>query len=563
MFLCFIGAFGFVVTEIGIPKLFADGISARFMNGDTKYIIILALKMFTCAIIGIILLILLAYISNKMTSRIVKDMRNDLFSHIQTFSREEYEKHNISRLITNIVNDCYIIMQFLIMIIRTGFVAPLMFGFSFFFIFRESPKISFFTIATIPLLLVGVFFVNKITRILSSKQQKKLDNINQNMRESLTGLRVIRAFNREQFQFNRFENLNNDYASYSKKLFQKVALISPIFTIIFSILMITVVYLGADYVDKGILEIGSMSAFIEYVFHALFSFLVLANVLVMYPRFSVAINRIYEVINTSPTIYTKEKNDLKITNGKIEFKDVSFSYADSSKEHVIENITLSINPGETIAFIGSTGSGKSTLIRLIPRIFDVSKGNILIDNHDIRDYSLDELRSNIGFVPQKAVLFSGTIKENLLFGNRNATMEDLEKASYIAQAKEFIESKENKFDEILSEGGTNLSGGQKQRLCIARALIRKVPIYIFDDIFSALDYKTDATLRRRLKEEIKNSTFLIVAQRVATIMDADKIFVLNNGKIEGCGTHKELLKYSKVYREIAESQLSKEELNYE
>ncbi len=533
------------------------------MNGDTKYIIILALKMFTCAIIGIILLILLAYISNKMTSRIVKDMRNDLFSHIQTFSREEYEKHNISRLITNIVNDCYIIMQFLIMIIRTGFVAPLMFGFSFFFIFRESPKISFFTIATIPLLLVGVFFVNKITRILSSKQQKKLDNINQNMRESLTGLRVIRAFNREQFQFNRFENLNNDYASYSKKLFQKVALISPIFTIIFSILMITVVYLGADYVDKGILEIGSMSAFIEYVFHALFSFLVLANVLVMYPRFSVAINRIYEVINTSPTIYTKEKNDLKITNGKIEFKDVSFSYADSSKEHVIENITLSINPGETIAFIGSTGSGKSTLIRLIPRIFDVSKGNILIDNHDIRDYSLDELRSNIGFVPQKAVLFSGTIKENLLFGNRNATMEDLEKASYIAQAKEFIESKENKFDEILSEGGTNLSGGQKQRLCIARALIRKVPIYIFDDIFSALDYKTDATLRRRLKEEIKNSTFLIVAQRVATIMDADKIFVLNNGKIEGCGTHKELLKYSKVYREIAESQLSKEELNYE
>ncbi|QQK07275.1 ABC transporter ATP-binding protein [Miniphocaeibacter halophilus] len=563
LILCFICSFGFIFTEIGIPTLFADGISNNFKNGNTQYILLLAIKMYGFAFIGLILLLILAYSSNRMTSKIVRDIRNELFSHIQTFSREKYEDFNISRLLTNIVNDCFIIMQFLIVIIRLGFIAPMMIISSFIMIYRKSPTIAIVTLAIVPILLVGVFLINKITRPISIKQQKKLDNINLNMRESLTGLRVIRAFNRQDFQSKRFGKINEEYGGFSKKLFQLMALIPPLFTVIFSIIMITVVYLGSNYVNQGTLDYGALAAFIEYVFHALFSFLMLANVLIMYPRFSVAVNRINEVLNTQTNITSKEINVETPIKGHIEFKNVSFAYADSSKENVLEDINLSIEPGETVAFIGSTGSGKSTLVRLIPRIFDVTKGSILVDGKDIRDYDLDYLRSKISFVPQKAILFSGTIKNNLLFGNRNASDEELNRAIDIAQAKDFVNSKKDGIYAQLSEGGTNLSGGQKQRLCIARALTRDVPIYIFDDSFSALDYKTDSVLRNRLKEEIKDSTFLIVAQRVATIMEADRIFVVNNGKIVGHGTHKELLKNNPIYREIAESQLSKEELAYE
>ncbi len=560
----FIVASGFVFTEIGIPMFFAEGITAKFGGGSTNYILNLSFKMYLCALIGLVLLLVLAFITNKITSKIVKDMRNDLFSHIQTFSRDEYEKFNTSRLITYIVNDCYVIMQFLIMILRIGFIAPYMIAFSFLLIYKQSPKLAFMTISVVPALLIGVFIINNFTNKLAKKQHKKLDNINRNMRESLTGLRVIRAFNRQDFQNDRFNNINTDYSNLSKKLFQKMALISPLFTIIFSILMVIVVYIGTDYISKGILELGALSAFIEYVFHTLYSFLALATVLIMYPRFSTSVNRIKDVLNTKTTIKTTETpiQSRKI-EGKIEFKDVSFAYADSSKEFVLSNLNFTINPGETVAFIGSTGSGKSTLVRLIPRIFNVTRGSILLDGYNIQDYDLDELRNNIGFVSQKAVLFSGTIKENLYFGNKNATDKDIEKAIEIAQAKDFINSKKNGLDELLTEGGTNLSGGQKQRLCIARALTRNVPIYIFDDSFSALDYKTDAVLRSKLKEEVKGSTFLIVAQRISTIMDADKIFVIDNGFISGVGTHKELLSNNKIYREIAQSQLSKEELEYE
>lgn len=563
VFISLLCSVGFIFTEIGIPTIFAEGISNNFMNGDKKYILILALKMYGFAVLGLLMLLILAYSSNKIASKVVRDLRNDLFTNIQSFSRNEYEQFNISRLITNIVNDCFIIMQFLIMILRMGLLAPLMIFSSFFMISRESPKIAILTLASIPLLLIGAYFVNKATRILSKKQQKKLDIINMNMREALTGIRVIRAFNREDFQSERFKETNEDYSSLATKLFQKIALFSPIFTLVFSILMMIVVYFGADAINQGTLQVGSLSAFIEYVFHALFSFLILASVLVMYPRFSVAVNRIKKILDTETTIISNENKDLKVEKGKIEFRNVSFAYADSSKEYVLKNINFTINPGETVAFIGSTGSGKSTLARLIPRIFDTTKGNILIDDKDIKDYSLEELRLSIGFVPQKATLFSGTIKENLLFGNMYSTQDDLNRAVDIAQAKDFINSKENGFNEVLTEGGTNLSGGQKQRLCIARTLTKTSPIYIFDDSFSALDYKTDAILRKRLKEEIKDATFLIVAQRVATIMNADRIFVINNGEIVENGSHKELLKTSKIYREIAESQLSKEELENE
>lgn len=555
-------AVGFILIEVGIPTILAQGINNNFHGGDTKYILTLALQMLLCAVVGLLLMLMLAYSTDRATSQIVRDIRMDLFRHIQTFSRDEYEKFGISRLITNTGNDCFVILQFATLILKTGLIAPLMIISSFFLIFRESPKMAFMTLGAVPIMFLGIYFINRKTRPLSTKQQIGLDNINRNMRESLTGLRVVRAFNNEEYQEQRFKEVNQTYEKLSKLLFQKVAYISPIFTVVFCVIMITVIKLGSQYINSGMLAVGSLAAFIEYVFHALFSFLMLGSVLVMLPRFIVATNRISDVLATESSIPDNRQGGVSETDtqGVVEFKDVSFAYSDSSEEPVLQNITFTARPGETVAFIGSTGSGKSTLIRLIPRIFDVTSGSVLVDGVNVKDYNIDALRAKIGYVPQRAVLFSGTIRENLLFGNRGATQEELERAATIAQAKEFIDGRDNGYDEMLAEGGINLSGGQKQRLCIARAVVKNAPIFIFDDSFSALDYKTDAELRRQLKNELSDATVLIVAQRISTIKNADKILVINEGQVVGEGTHKELLETNQIYREIAHSQLTEEEL---
>lgn len=409
--------------------------------------------------------------------------------------------------------------------------------------------------------MLAVVLINNRTRPLSQKQQKGLDRINLQMRESLTGLRVIRAFNNEDFQKERFEESSESYADLSKDMFKTVAFTSPSFTLVFCMIMIFVITVGANQVQSMALQFGNLAAFIEYVFHALFSFLMLANVFMMYPRMAVASNRIQDILEQDITVKPNLAGQTETeTQGYLCFNDVSFAYADNAEEPVIRNISFTAEPGETVAFIGSTGSGKSTLIQLIPRFFDVTHGEIQVDGVNIEDYNINALRKKIGYVPQRALLFSGTVKENLRFGNPNATEEELFTALDIAQATSFIKEKENGLEEMLSEGGVNLSGGQKQRLCIARALVRRPPIYIFDDSFSALDYQTDAALRRRLSQETENSTVLIVAQRVSTIMDADKIIVLHEGRMVGTGTHKELLNSCDIYYEIASSQLTKEEL---
>lgn len=561
LFLNLISASGFLLIDLGIPTIIAMGINNNFMDQNISYILKLSLIMFLFAIGGLLLLILLAYSSNKLVSNVIRDIRNDLFEKIESLSKDNFDKFGVSRLITNTGTDAYTIMQFLIVILRIGIMAPFMFIVSVFLIFRQSRSLALITVLAIPMMVITIALINTKTKPLSERQQKGLDNINLQIRESITGLRVIRGFNREDFKASQFESSSLNYANISKKLFQTVAFISPVFTLIFTVVQSSVMYVGAIQVNDGVLEYGMLVAFIEYVFMALLSFLMLGAVLMMLPRAQVAITRIKEVMDETPDIKSK-KNAIKnnTIKGYVEFKNVSFAYSNDSEKPVIKNVSFKSKPGETIAFIGSTGSGKSTIMKLIPRLVDVSEGSILIDDIDIRDYNLDHLRGNIGYVPQKSTLFSGTIKENLQFGNKNASMEDLKKAANIAQAEEFINSTPEGFERVLSEGGTNLSGGQQQRLCIARALTRNVPIYIFDDSFSALDYKTDSILRHRLKDEIKDATFFIVAQRVGTVMDADKILVIDNGEVVGIGTHRELLKSCEVYYQIASSQLTKEEL---
>jgi ATP-binding cassette subfamily B protein len=391
--------------------------------------------------------------------------------------------------------------------------------------------------------------------------QKLIDKLNLVTRESLTGMLVIRAFNTQKYEEKKFDKANKDLTKTNLFITRTMSLMFPLMMLIMNAITILIVWVGAHQVDKGAIQVGDMMAFIQYTMQIIMSFLMITMISIMLPRATVAAGRVDEVLETDPVISDpkKPKKFNKKFNGVIKFDNVSFKYPDAD-DYVLSNINFEALPGKTTAFIGSTGSGKSTVINLIPRFYDVTEGKVLIDGIDIREVTQHDLREHIGYVPQKGVLFSGTIESNLKYGKKNATEEDLEESSKTAQALDFILDKPDKFHENIAEGGGNVSGGQKQRLSIARALVKKPNIYIFDDTFSALDFKTDALLRKALKRKTENATVLIVAQRISTIMNADQIIVLDNGKIVGIGTHKELMKKCNVYKEIALSQLSKEEL---
>lgn len=557
----FICVFGFVIIELGLPTLLAKMLDVGIVNNDFEYIKKIGGYMIVTIAVGIFLYLSLAIVGARLNTRLVQQMRDDMMENIQRFSHQEYEKIGMSSLITRTTNDAFQVMTFMGMILRTGFVTPIMFVMSIVMIVRTSPSLTTFVIGALPFLLLGIVFIGKRSEPLSTKQQKNLDNINMILRENLTGLRVIRAFVNEKFEEKRFDEVNTNYADSSKRLFKLMATAQPAFFLLFNLVMVLVIWFGSVQIDAGSLEVGNLIAFIEYIFHALFSFLMFSSVFMMYPRAAVSARRVQEVLDMEPAIKNPE-NGVKETqtNGVLAFNNVSFAYPGNSESPVIRQVSFEANPGETVAFIGSTGSGKSTLIQLIPRFYDVTRGSITIDGVDVRDYDLSALRQKIGYIPQKALLFSGTIEDNLKYGKPDATEEEMREALDIAQATEFVSQKEKGLDEPISEGGSNFSGGQKQRLAIARALIRKPAIYVFDDSFSALDYKTDATLRARLKHETTKSTVLIVAQRVSTIMHADKIVVLNEGEVIGMGTHKELLQTCPIYYDIASSQLSEEEL---
>lgn len=559
-----LGAFLFVVVNLGLPTFLARMIDQGITQNDVGQLYYWAGMMGLIVLLGIVGRVTLAYAAGQLTTNIVKDIRNDLYEKIQDYSHHEYEQIGVSSLVARMTNDAFVLMQFSEMVLKLGIITPLMMVASVFMTLVTSPSLAWTVAVAMPFLVFVIFYVATNTRPLSEKQQKRLDTINQYVRENLMGLRVIRAFTREEFQETRFAEVNEEYTETSKKLFNLTGLTEPLFVQIIIAMIVAIVWFALPPLQDGSLQIGDLVAFIEYSFHALFSFLLFANLFNMYPRMSVSSQRIQEVLDMPISISKNEDGITETdTRGYLEFENVTFAYPGETESPVLHNISFKAKPGETIAFIGSTGSGKSSLVNLIPRFYDVTLGRILVDGVDVRRYNLKALRSKIGFIPQKALLFTGTIAENLKYGKLDASLADLHEAADVAQARDFIESKEEQFDTHLAEGGSNLSGGQKQRLSIARAIVKQPDIYIFDDSFSALDYKTDAILRARLKEVTENATVLIVAQRVGTIMDADQIIVLNEGEIVGRGTHNELMESNEIYREIANSQLNRQSLTEE
>ena len=555
-----ISIFGFALVELGIPTVMAKVIDTGIINNDIPYIKRMGLVIVIISIVGVLGTILLGYCSSKISTGITRDMRNDIFKKAQEFSHTEYDKFGVSSMITRTTNDAFVLLQFTNTLLRTALLTPVMFTVSLVMILRTSPSLSLVLAAVIPLIIIGVFVIAKTSEPLSETLQKRLDKLNRISRENLTGIRVIRAFGNDKHEDERFQETNELYADVSKKLNKLMAISQPMFFFLLNIAIIVIFWVSSKMINVGSLQVGQLVAFIEYLFHAMFSIMLFSLVFVMYPRAQVSANRIMEILNEEPIIKSPE-NGIKETDvkGLIEFDNVSFTYP-NGEEAVLKNISFKAKKGETIAFIGSTGSGKSTLINLIPRFYDVTEGSIKIDGIDIRNYDLGALRKKIGFIPQKTLLFTGSIASNIRFGKKNAETGEVEYSAKVAQAYDFISRKPKKFEEQISEGGSNVSGGQKQRLSIARAIVRKPEIYIFDDSFSALDFKTDAILRKRLKSETKDSIVLIVAQRIGSIMDADKIIVLNEGEVVGIGKHKELLKNCEIYHEIASSQLTEEEL---
>ena len=555
-----ISVFGFALVELGIPTIIADMIDVGVMNADTDYIIRMGFVVLLISLIGVSMTILLGYCCAKISTAITRDIRNDIFDHAQRFTAYEFNRFGISSMITRTNNDAFQIQMFVNVLLRTALMTPIMFVASIIMTARASLPLSGIIVATIPLIIIGVFVVAKISKPISENQQASLDSLNRISRENLSGIRVIRAFDNDAYEQRRFDDTNGKFTDYSKKLFKLMMMTSPIFFLLMNVAGLCIYWVAALLIQGGDLPLGQLVAFMDYLFHAMFSIMLFCTVFMMYPRAEVSAKRIEAVFDTVPLVHNDGKRKEGSQEGTISFEHVTFVYPDG-EEPVLKDVSFTAKKGETIAFIGSTGSGKSTLVNLIPRFYDVSEGSIRIDGVDIRDYDLFELRSRLGVIPQKAFLFNGTIADNIRFGKPDATIEEVIQAAKTAQAYDFIMEKEHGFEEEITEGATNVSGGQKQRLSIARALVRKPEIYVFDDSFSALDFKTDSALRQALSKETGNATVVIVAQRVSTIMNADRIIVMDEGKVMGIGTHRELLNTCGTYQEIVRSQLSEEEMS--
>jgi len=562
-FINVLSVFGFALVELGIPTIVAQMIDVGVMQQDQDYIYQMGLVILIISILGVAGTILLGYCCARISTAITRDIRNDIFRKAQQFTAHEFNQFGISSMITRTNNDAFQIQMFVNVLLRTALMTPVMFIISFIMTARASLPLSGIIAATIPLIIFGVFIVAKISKPISEKQQRSLDTLNRISRENLSGIRVIRSFDNDGYEQERFNACNHDFTGYSKKLFKLMSLTSPIFFMLMNVAGLCIFYVASLLIADGNLQVGQLVAFMDYLFHAMFSIMLFCTVFMMYPRAEVSAKRITEVFTTKPLIQNPKQGVCQGNEaGSIVFDDVTFVYPDG-EEPVLKHVSFAAQKGETIAFIGSTGSGKSTLINLIPRFYDVSEGQIRIDGVDVKDYDVFALRAKLGVIPQKAMLFSGTIKDNICFGKPDVSEEEILHAIKVAQAYDFIMEKEHGLKEKISEGATNVSGGQKQRLSIARALIRRPDIYIFDDSFSALDFKTDATLRKELKKETRDAIVMVVAQRISSIMDADRIVVLNEGEVVGIGTHRELLKSCAIYHEIALSQLSEEELAYE
>lgn len=554
-----ISVFGFALVELGIPTLISRMIDQGVNTKDTSFLWSNWALMSIISIVGVCGTVILGYCSTRISTNVTRDIRNDVFEHAMTFSSAEMDKFGVSSMITRTNNDAYQIMLFLNVILRMALMTPVMMIVSIMLIIRISLPLSYIVLLTIPFILIGVFAVAKVSEPISENQQNSIDRINKILREHITGIRVIRSFNKEKNEEERFAKENRYYQRESSKLFKLMSCTEPTFFLLMNIAVMKVYFVSCSMLSAQTISIGDLIAFVEYIFHVMMSVLLFCMVFMMYPRANVSAKRIQAVLDTNSSIIEKENAYVCDLIESLTFDHVSFSYPDG-EEAVLSDISFTCKKGEKIAVIGSTGSGKSSLVKLMTRLYDATKGQVLINGKDIKEYQLNSLRNQIGYVAQKAHLFKGSIKENISFGKPDATMDEIEEAAKIAQAKEFIEVRDHQYEDEISEDGTNVSGGQKQRLSIARAIIMDPSLYIYDDSFSALDFKTDATLREALKPKVKDAIFFVVAQRISTIMDADMILVLNDGKLVGKGTHKELMNTCKIYQEIALSQLSRKEL---
>ncbi|GCD09696.1 ABC transporter ATP-binding protein [Clostridium tagluense] len=549
-----------VIANLYLPTLSSDIIDKGIANNDLNYIFKIGGLMILVSAGGVICSVVAGFLSSRTAVELGMIIRSKIFAKVEGFSLHEFDKIGTATLITRTTNDVTQIQQVTVMMFSIMLFAPLTGIGGIIMALREDKPLTWIFAVVIPLLTIIIGMVLQKGIPLFKLMQVKLDKLNLVLREGLTGIRVIRAFNRIENEKERFDAANLGLMNNSIKVNKIMAVLMPIMMLIMNLTTVAIFWFGSMRIDAGSMQVGSLMAFIQYGMQILFSFLMIAMMFIMIPRAQASAERINEVLEMEPEIVDLEKTSLaNKKSGYVEFKEVTFSYP-GAEQPAISNITFSAGPGEVTAIIGGTGSGKSTLINLIPRFYDATSGCVLVNGVDVREISQEDLRVKIGFVPQKNVLFSGTIADNIKYGNNNATFAEIKHAAQVAQATDFINGMDMGFDHFIAQGGTNVSGGQKQRLSIARALVRKPEIYIFDDSFSALDFKTDARLRAALKDETAAATVLIIAQRVATVMDADRIIVLDDGKIAGMGIHKELLTSCKVYHEIVSSQLSEEEL---
>ena len=556
-----LSVFGFALVELGIPTMVSNMIDEGVLRQDKGYLLQSGAVIAVISLIGVCGTILLGFCCAKISTAVTRDIRNDVFAKVQSFSHAEMNRFGVSSLITRTNNDAFQILTFMNVILRTALLTPVMIVVSFALTISSSLDLSLIIASTVPIIVIGVVAVGKASAPISERQQGSLDRLNRIFRENLTGIRVIRSFNNDSHETERFDRENRFYMKQSRSLFKLMSSTEPVFFLVMNLAALAIYYVAAGMIDANILQVGKLVAFMEYLFHAMLSVMLFCTVFMMYPRASVSAKRIQAVLDTAPSVTSPLDPQPLGDIEEITFDHVTFVYPDG-EEAVLKDVSFTVRKGETIAFIGSTGSGKSTLVSLVPRFYDVSDGTVRINQKDVREYDLQQLRAKIGYVAQKAVLFRGSIADNIRFGKKDADEAELTHAAEVAQAAAFIQEKPQRFDERIVEGATNVSGGQKQRLSIARALVRRPQIYIYDDSFSALDFATDAKLRTELKKEVKDSIMMIVAQRVSTIMDADRIVVLDEGKVAGIGTHSELLKSCQIYHEIAASQLSEEELAY-
>ena len=549
-----------VLGNLYLPNLFANIVNNGIVKGDTGYIWRVGGLMLLVTMGGTIAAVVGIFFSSRVATGFGKIIRAKLFTHVEQFSLHEFDAVSTSSLITRTTNDTTQVQQVMILILNVMITAPITLVAGIILALNQDVGLSWILLVVIPILVAAILILMLNAIPLSRAMQVKLDKLNLILDEGLTGVRVVRAFDRQRYEERRFDEANLELTSIAIRVNRLIASLMPIMMLCLNLSSIAILWFGAIRINNGQMQLGALIAFLQYAMQILFALLMVSMMFIMLPRAAASADRINEVLDIKPEI--TDADSVKRADeqrGYVEFQDVTFSYP-GAEEPVLCDVSFTARPGEVTAIIGGTGSGKSTLISLIPRFYDIDSGRILVDGVDVREMSQEHLRSKIGLVPQKTGLFSGTIAGNILYGKEDASEEEIRHAAEVAQASDFIEKMQDGYDAVIAQGGTNVSGGQKQRLSIARALVRQPEIYLFDDSFSALDFKTDARLRAALRQETRESTVFIVSQRVSTVMDADQIIVLDEGRIAGIGTHRALLKTSEVYRDIVSSQLSTEEI---